>query len=166
MDKVIGKWLSVQVVMARPSVLGSRPTDDVEVHPPEPETEHEGDHSRCDRRDVLLRDGQAIHDTEDDLAEDDDREQPEALDERIRGRDAPAQADPRAPADQQDAQDPGDGETCPDHQPWLGREEGAPEDHHNRHDPALHVASGDRQELGPRLAVLAVLAGPCTRARS
>jgi hypothetical protein len=60
---------------------GWTPTDQIEVDPPEAESDHQGDQSGADRLDVALRVGQAIDHTEHHLAEHDDREQPEALDQ-------------------------------------------------------------------------------------
>ena len=106
--------------------------------------------------------GQAVHDAEDELAEHDDREQPEPLDQRLRRRQAEVQADRGAP-DQHDAHDPGDDDAGPHDESWVDREEGAGEHHDRRHAHGDHVAPGDGEELGVVPAVLTPDAVPQPR---
>ena len=99
-----------------------------------------------DRLEVLLGRREPVHHTEDDLAEDDDREQPEALDERMRGPDdlAQARARPRHP---RDAGDPNDGEAGPDGEAAVGRQEGADQDRSDRCGHPDNVAPRDREQF-------------------
>ena len=111
----------------------------------------------------MLRRGQAVDDAEHHLAEDDDGEQPEALDQRVGGGHAQVQAGPRTPGQQLDAQDPGDGQAGPDGQSRAGGEEGGGQDHHHRHAHAGRIAPGDGHELRAFAPVLTPHGGPQQR---
>ena len=81
---VTGRWLSSQRDERAAVGLREPATDEIEVDPPQAEANAQRDQPGCDRLEVLLGRRESVHHAEDDLAEDDDREQPEALDERVR----------------------------------------------------------------------------------
>ena len=102
----------------------------------------------------MLREGQALHDTEDDLAKDDDHEEPEALDQGFRRCEVQVPAHQGTPHEQQQDHHPDDGETCPNDKPWLDWQECAREDRRGGHARARHVAPRDRQEFGSLPTIL------------
>ena len=134
--------------------VGSRlaPAGEVEVDPPQAEADHERRESGRQRDRILVRAGQPVDHSDDDLAQDDDHEQVEPLDHRV-GRDDP-QDEPRsgAPAEVEHQAKPADHEAGPHDESCVGRQRDAGRDHDDRHGHRGQVARGDGHELGPVLA--------------
>ncbi len=96
---------------------------------------------------------QSVDDAEHHLAQDDDGDRCETLDQRIGGSHASAQADAGAPKEQQQ-EHPGSGEDRPYHEPQLRRQEGTDEDHDDRNRHRCDVTPGVSQELRMHAGVL------------
>ena len=122
------------------------PPDHVEVDVPEAEAENERKDARHDRRRVVLRDGQPIDDAEDDLAKNDDGEQPEPLDQGVGRRHSRAEAHGRT-AGEDDPDDPGADDNCPHDESGITGEECARDDRGGRDHHARSIAAGHLHEF-------------------
>ena len=96
--------------------------------------------------DVCSARGQAGDDADDHLAQDDDREQVEPLDHGVAGPD-PEPEHPRARTEQLHGHEPPADVGAPHDEAWIGRQDRAHDDHHDRHRHEQQVRAGDGQEF-------------------
>ena len=124
---------------------GQPPADEVEIDPPEAEANPQGNRSGADGDRVALGVRQAVDDAEHDLAEHDDREQPEAFCHRVSRNHAASEC--LRESENSEEPDEEDGIGRPNEEPGVCHQKGAAKDRDGGGEHYQHVPAGECHEL-------------------